>query len=460
MPAPNAFVDFIDSIGGRPNSQATASGGEPAAEGASTRTRVAFQRGQIGVVDAGTPRGKAWLQVLGSLQRSGAPAYVEVDKADGTVTQVLQPLVVRVGAITQIADGVEVELVISHARHFLRKSEPGYARLLAALKAAHASDTQVAVTETPVDHEIFEVTTLTAGGGGALSGTEPHAAPDAPPVAPAGDDDMPVAEAIVTLAQAQRLFDLMNARVCCPAGAASPCIPFDYPDDGCWGRAHEMYRLMAIEGVQADKIWIYGNLRVATANNPRCEVRWGWHVAPTLQVDTGGGHVDAYVIDPSLFPGPVPRATWAGVQGDPNPVLAPTAGTAFYRSASGSITTDPTYAQTNTVLDRYRNELRLRATGSDGPSPYLNCLPAKAGVQFYGSVAPGATHSWFTFGWPASWHVLWTVMPMTTCPGAAQLTWRTRVERASATQATYWIVITNASGATVRFEARYDVLSR
>jgi hypothetical protein len=348
---------------------------------------------------------------------------------------------------------VEVELQISHAKHYLRKSQPDYARLLAALKDALAKKTRVAVTETPVDHEIFEVSALPAGD----ADIAPAAAPAA---APGSGQEGPVATATVPLAQAQRLFELMNSKVCCPAGAAAPCITFGYPDDGCWGRAHEMYRLMAAEGVIADKIWICGSLRVATRNNPRCEVRWGWHVAPTLLVDVGGGRSETYVIDPSLFPGPVPRAAWAGVQGDPNASLVPSAGTVFHRSSSGGITLDPTYSQTNAVLDRYRNELRLRATGADGPPPYLACLPAQAGVQFYGSVAPGATHSWFTFGWPAKWHVLWSVVPLTTCPGAPQLKWRTRVERANATQATYWIVVTNTSGATVRFEGRYDVLSR
>jgi hypothetical protein len=51
-------------------------------------------------------------------------------------------------------------------------------------------------------------------------------------------------------------------------------------------------------------------------------------------------------------------------------------------------------------------------------------------------------------------------MPTTPCPGAPQLTWRTRVERANATQVTYWIVVTNLTRSTVRFEGRYDVLSR
>ncbi len=452
MTSANRFVDFIGSVGSAPAPAAAA------APSVTTLTQVAFQRGQIGLVDTAAPQGRAWVQVLNSLQQSGAPAYVEVDPVSRMITRLLLPHVVRVGAIEPMADGVEVELLISHAKHFLRKSEPAFDRLLAALKAAQAKGSRVAVTETPLDHEIFEVHPLPEDADRSAPG-QPPAAPAATP-SPAGDADAPVALAVVPLARAHSLFEQMNARVCCPAGAAAPCIPFDYPDDGCWGRAHEMYRLAGLQGVQVDKVWIYGNLRVATSNNPRCEVRWGWHVAPTLLVDTGGGHSDTYVIDPSLFPGPVPRATWAGVQGDPNAVLVPTAGSVFYRSAGGAITTDPSFAQSNAVLDRYRNELRIRATGADGPPPYLNCLPARPGVQFYGAVAPGATHSWFTFGWPAHWHVLWTVMPLTTCPGAAQLKWRTRIERASATAATYWIVVTNLSNATVRFEARYDVLSR
>jgi hypothetical protein len=454
MSPANAFVDFVSSVAAAPAAAAAASVGAPPAAAASTTLKqIAFRNGPVGMVDTATPQGSAWLQVLTLLQRNGAPAYVEFDPVNSHVTRVLQPHVVQVVAITGIADGVEVELQISHAKHYLRKSQPDYARLLAALKVALTKKTRVAVTESPVDHEIFEVSALPAGD----AGTAPPAAPAA---APGGGLDGPVATAIVPLAQAQRLFELMNAKVCCPAGAAAPCITFGYPDDGCWGRAHEMYRLMAAEGVIADKVWIYGNLRVVTRNNPRCEVRWGWHVAPTLLVDVGGGRSETYVIDPSLFPGPVPRATWAGVQGDPNASLVPSAGTVFHRSSAGGITLDPGYLETNKVLDRYRNELRLRATGADGPPPYLACLPAQAGVQFYGSVAPGATHSWFTFGWPANWHVLWSVMPLTTCPGAAQLNWRTRVERANATQATYWIVVTNTSGATVRFEGRYDVLSR
>ena len=217
---------------------------------------------------------------------------------------------------------------------------------------------------------------------------------------------------------------------------------------------------MITAGIQPDKIWIYGSLRAATHNNPRCEVRWGWHVAPTLSVNTGAGS-QVWVIDPALFPGPVPQATWASVQGDPHPTLIPSSASIFYRNQSGSVSeTDPTYTKTNQVLDTYRNQLRLRAVGPDGPPPYIQCLPARPGVQWYGTIAAGATQSWFTYGWPASWHVIWTVMPLTACPGGPKLSWKVRVERANATQATYWIVVKNLTSNIVRFEGRYDILSR
>jgi hypothetical protein len=455
----NNLVDFVDSIA------RVAPSGEERGDITAARTpippggiwtKVAFRAGRHGLLDLTTESGKVWLQVLDSLHKSHSPAYVEIDSVSTQITKVLIPHIVTIGEITPLADndGVEVELIISHAKHYLRKGHPQFDELLARLKSAQAGRSHVAVTEDPTSHEIIEVTDL-PGDRGVLSGKPLGPEPEAGVL---GDDML--ALAAIPLSLAQRLFDLMNSKVCCPAGAAMPCIPFGYPDDGCWGRAHEMYRLMANEGVQANKIWIYGNLRAATTNNPRCEVVWGWHVAPTLMVDTGGRQ-ETYVIDPSLFPGPVTEATWAGVQGDSAAALIPSAGSVFYRDRSGTVVqTDATYSETNRVLDRYRNELRIRAVGPEGPPPYHSCLPGKAGVQFYGTIAAGATHTWFTFGWPARWHVVWTVMPLTTCPGAPQLKCRTRVERSDANSASYWIVVTNTSNATMRFEGRYDILSR
>ena len=85
------------------------------------------------------------------------------------------------------------------------------------------------------------------------------------------------------------------------------------------------------------------------------------------------------------------------------------------------------------------------------PTPWV-------GVQFRGTIAAGRTQRWFTFNWPAHWHVLWTVVPTSVTPGGAQIRWNVMVERASDACITYWIDITNISNASVGIEARYGVL--
>jgi hypothetical protein len=86
-------------------------------------------------------------------------------------------------------------------------------------------------------------------------------------------------------------------------------------------------------------------------------------------------------------------------------------------------------------------------------------VPApRVGVQFRGNVAAGQTRRWFTFNWPAHWHVLWTVVPTTPRPGAPQIKWQVQVERATDGFITYWINITNTSPTACDIEARYAVL--
>lgn len=80
-------------------------------------------------------------------------------------------------------------------------------------------------------------------------------------------------------------------------------------------------------------------------------------------------------------------------------------------------------------------------------------------VQFNGSLAPSETRRWFTFGWPTSWHVVWYMMPTSPKSGAPQLDWTVGVERASATQCTYWITVVNRTANPVTFEGRYAVLN-
>jgi hypothetical protein len=83
----------------------------------------------------------------------------------------------------------------------------------------------------------------------------------------------------------------------------------------------------------------------------------------------------------------------------------------------------------------------------------------KAGTQFTGTVAGGATKTWFTHSWKPESHVVWTVIPVTPGPGAPQIEWSVRVQRASATLLTYHLTIRNLSAAPVDIEARYAILS-
>jgi hypothetical protein len=82
------------------------------------------------------------------------------------------------------------------------------------------------------------------------------------------------------------------------------------------------------------------------------------------------------------------------------------------------------------------------------------------GVQFTGTLTPNQTQTWFTFNWPATWHILWTVMPTSFTNVGAEIQLTTQVQRASAEFATYWLKVQNLTNATVTFEGRFAILSR
>ena len=81
------------------------------------------------------------------------------------------------------------------------------------------------------------------------------------------------------------------------------------------------------------------------------------------------------------------------------------------------------------------------------------------GVQFTGTLGPGASNRWFTWGWDPARHMVWYMMPTSPQPGAPELSWEVAVERANATQCTYWITVRNLTSNTITFEGRYAVLT-
>lgn len=370
MPNPNAIVALVARI-------------DPPldrAEGAERGFTIELEGGGRARLE---PRENAvgLARILDGLRALRRPVYLEVDPGTTAITRLLIPHVTRVAGLRALDSGViAVELELSHARHVLRRGFPDAPEIEKTLRDALATRTPLVITETD-EHEIIDVRPLPPG----IPRELPHfPRPEFPPRAPWSFEWLRWHWwhwwhcrwwpwwwfRCLSKARAQQVFDAMAATTCAPLTVPVPCIPFLYPDDGCWGRASEMCRLMIDMGLSPRKVWIQGWLHVSTKNNPNCEVYWGWHVAPTLCVRGPKWFQSRQmVIDPSLFATPVSQATWKGVQGDPSASLTPSPASTFY--LWGNVQ-DPGYVQTNQVLATYRLQLQNRSI-QVGPPPYANC---------------------------------------------------------------------------------------
>lgn len=342
--------------------------------------RTEFVVGKERVIRVGDahPHPEGVTTLLADLAERRQPAYLRLDPGGDAVVEVLVPVVVRVGRLsTQPGGGLAVELVPSHARHELVAGTPRGDQMRRLLEQSLEDGTLLLVTEDD-GHRIVDVRPV-----------DPEI--DLLPPMPLRTPLPPWYRQVlapnwwsglldyllwwlfpVSRSKAGQVFDALALLSCEPVTVPAPCIPFRYPDDGCWGRAHEMCRLMTGMSVRSRKVWIQGWLQVATKNNPSCEVFWGWHVAPTLRVRTWWlfpiGRT--YVVDPALFTQPVPQGTWQSVQNDPNSTLTGTSREIFY--LWGSVT-DPDNSQTEEVLATYRATLQARSIGPSGPPPYAHC---------------------------------------------------------------------------------------
>ncbi|HMF90724.1 MAG TPA: protein-glutamine glutaminase family protein [Candidatus Angelobacter sp.] len=363
MPNPNALVGLVGRI-------------DPPVEKLSVTEYLRKYPGGVAVVLEGEQtarllpgdRTAGMLEILEQLRQLRAPVYLEVRPESKEITRLLIPLVTRVSNVSESGADFEVDLQASHARHQVKRKNPDFAQLLETLRAAREKNATLIVTEAD-DHEIID-----ARPSEVESNLRPGAIPTPGKEGPGWFRRLCRrwfgCLCCVTPKRAQELFDLCSATTCNPLTVPAPCIPFLYPDDGCWARAHEMCRLMIAAGAKPRKVWIDGKLRVNTKNNPNCFVKWGWHVAPIICVRRRRfGQSENMVIDPSLFTTPVTEATWKGVQGDPNATLTETAASVYWRNA---IPTDPNYVDTNFRLAFYRLQLKNRSL-QFGPPPYAFC---------------------------------------------------------------------------------------
>lgn len=174
----------------------------------------------------------------------------------------------------------------------------------------------------------------------------------------------------VTLDAAKRFFSIVERQ---------PHIPFQYPANGCWARAHEMCRLIEHHidqnaGDVTAKIWHYGELSVVTDNTPECSVGWGFHVAPVVKVDG-----EWLVIDPALFDQPVSVDRWLSrQQPDPTAFHIFTSRHIFHRKLSGGLFIE-IEGDTEEDLQKFRVKL-IAQIYEHGPIPY-SCNPEVDGTS-------------------------------------------------------------------------------
>ena len=170
---------------------------------------------------------------------------------------------------------------------------------------------------------------------------------------------------------AQLMFDYITKQCCALPGpyAIDHCISFQYCQDGCYARAHKMCWIINNKyKYGTKKIFSFANagsdkLCVQAQKWGGCCIRWWYHVAPLVTVQTKTGP-KAYVFDPAMFQQPVLLATWLHAQ--ENPACAgswtphvtminvqPTSSYAPSGSSGMTFSTDPMYTSTNSTLTSY-----------------------------------------------------------------------------------------------------------
>jgi hypothetical protein len=374
MPNPNAIVGKINRL-------------DREAEGGA---EIELEDGRRARIDPKDRRATGFVELLESRRERGRPVYLEVDPDTGAITRFEIPLVGRVESVTETpAEDLDIVMPPSHGAHYLRRTSPDFDAWAGLLREAIDKGLPVIITQDD-RQEVIDLRFY----------PNPEEIPPFPKPGLPPEwwrrwpwDRWPfrwyvdIYEYIlkllawwlsaVTQQKANETFSLVNGLSCQPLSPIAPCITFLYPDDGCYARAHEMCRLMGLQGVSSRKVFNYAgsnnDLLVQTKNHPSCSVSWWYHVAPTLRVRKSFPKVEEQVIDPALFTGPVTTAVWQTKQIDPNATLVGTDASVYFRNKSGStVTYDNSYTDTNATLADFRDALKARSL-QQGPPPYANC---------------------------------------------------------------------------------------
>lgn len=86
----------------------------------------------------------------------------------------------------------------------------------------------------------------------------------------------------------------------------------------------------------------------------------------------------------------------------------------------------------------------------------------QTGAPFAGVVGAKKTLKVYFGGWSAKWHMIWycvPVAPVTSPPGAPQMSWTMATERESADKVKYHLDIKNLTAYPITVEVRYAVFN-
>jgi hypothetical protein len=189
------------------------------------------------------------------------------------------------------------------------------------------------------------------------------------PAAKAGSTTVPCQSAKQTLTEleARQLFNEL---------AANKNIPFDYPVDCCFSRAHSMCRMIEQKGIACEKVWYFdknwgtpvvkASLKPIKADGTSVmfpdehgvvqAVAWVYHVAPTVKVVRKDGTTEPMVMDPSLSNRPLTKNEWKQVQGNPAGAYEePSDSTAYFSNKKNELLqNDPDLTHTCSKLEEHK----------------------------------------------------------------------------------------------------------
>jgi hypothetical protein len=267
---------------------------------ASSLSKVISEDGTTFFVPKNDALSSVWMRLLES--SSSSRVYVQYREGTSIAQNIVPTSRRRIESLRKVNDDMQVRFSASPAAYYVRRNSP--AHLLQYLERSLHDNRPVRIALDGLSKDVLD----------AESTEEPLT--EAEPILELGPTfantlDPPG----ITFTAGNSMFAYLASQV---------DIPFDYPDDCCYSRAHRMCHLLLGKGIQAAKVFNYGHgfdqdkmtLRVDTPNNPKGFVLWFYHVAPFVSITTNRGAPARYVIDPSLCKLPVPIAEWLRLQQD------------------------------------------------------------------------------------------------------------------------------------------------